>query len=222
MDHRERHREHGLYFRAPGEALTAPSAWRSLTCTRGSEQERAFDRWAENAFDQIEERANGGGESGQVLVKNETRKVQRSAAPHTSPPASFPPGGRDAKAGDAMYIYGAQTDRPVHEDHRLDGSNGAAGDAAVARNEPLYAVGLVFMEDKTLGFPRIFVRDVLSGSSAEHNSRLKRGDLLVMADNEDVYGRDLDYVATILPGRYLSVSCLSVSLTVCLSDCLSL
>jgi hypothetical protein len=121
-----------------------------------------------------------------------------------------------------MYNYGAQTDRPVHEDHRFDGSNGVAGDAAVARNEPLYAVGLVFMEDKTLGFPRIFVRDVLSGSSAEHNSRLKRGDLLVMADNEDVYGRDLDYVATILPGRYLSVSCLSVSLTVCLSDCLSL
>jgi len=127
-------------------------------------------------------------------MKSETRQAQRSAAP---PPPPVAPG---AKAGDAAYQYGAPADRLSPGDHRLAAPMGA--DVTTAKNEPLYAVGLVFMEDKTLGFPRIFVRDVLPGSSAEQNSRLKRGDLLVLADSEDIYGRDLDYVATILPGRY--------------------
>jgi C-terminal processing protease CtpA/Prc len=79
-------------------------------------------------------------------------------------------------------------------------------------NYPRYAVGLVFVEDKTLGFPRVFVRDVLPGSAAQHSSRLKRGDLLVLVDNEDVYGYDLDHIATILPGRFVgvAVSCCSL------------
>jgi len=76
-------------------------------------------------------------------------------------------------------------------------------------NYPRYAVGLVFVEDKTLGFPRVFVRDVLPGSAS---SRLKRGDLLVLVDNEDVYGYDLDQIATILPDRFVgvAVSCCSL------------
>ena len=144
-------------------------------------------------------------------MKSKTRQAQRSAAP---PPPPVAPG---AKAGDAAYQYGAPADRLSPGDHRLAAPMGA--DVTTAKNEPLYAVGLVFMEDKTLGFPRIFVRDVLPGSSAEQNSRLKRGDLLVLADSEDIYGRDLDYVATILPGR---CACASARVRARVYACLSL
>ena len=144
-------------------------------------------------------------------MKSEASKAQRSAAPPQPPVAA------GAKAGEAVYNYGAPADRLAHGDHRLDAAMGA--DATTAKNEPLYAVGLVFMEDKTLGFPRIFVRDVLPGSSAEQNSRLKRGDLLVLADNEDVYGRDLDYVATILPGRCVCVCARAQCALTCMSAC---
>ena len=169
---------------------------------------RAFHRWYDNVHDQIE---GGGEEQRAVIMKSETRQAQRSAAP---PPPPVAPG---AKAGDAAYQYGAPADRLSPGDHRLAAPMGA--DVTTAKNEPLYAVGLVFMEDKTLGFPRIFVRDVLPGSSAEQNSRLKRGDLLVLADSEDIYGRDLDYVATILPGR---CACASARVRARVYACLSL
>jgi len=73
-------------------------------------------------------------------------------------------------------------------------------------------------------FPRAFVRDVLpEGQStlllpdgqrtrcfltvkAPGESTLNGGNLLVLIDNDDVYGRDLDYIATFLPGRTVAAA----------------
>jgi hypothetical protein len=177
-------------------------------------QVKCFDDWYEYTVSEIEERAGivppgedeeenlGSGPSElpsasrpkepvntlqavPQVAKSEAKKVQRSAAPPPAPvPDSAEQTQQSPESGADLAISGG-----MHLALQTDSS---------AR----YAVGLVFMEDKTLGFPRIFVRDVVPGGSAEQSSRLKRGDLLVLIDNEDIYGRDLDYVAAILPGGH--------------------
>ena len=124
----------------------------------------------------------------QEASKAENRKVQRSAAP--------PPGALPAVPGCDAELVELGTEK------RVDLATSGELQIALQTDSSRYAVGLVFMEDKTLGFPRIFVRDVVPGGSADRSSRLKRGDLLVLIENEDVYGRDLDYVAAILPGSH--------------------
>eukprot|EP00802_Teleaulax_amphioxeia_P015375 Tamp_15465.p1 GENE.Tamp_15465~~Tamp_15465.p1 ORF type:complete len:306 (-),score=24.29 Tamp_15465:473-1390(-) len=161
---------------------------------------RAFGRWADNAFERIEERAKSGGTE-QNARKGESGTAQQ---PTASPPAldvaAPTPGGGETKVGEEPD-HGGPAGRLARDDGRLlDGSGGAGRDPTPNRNEPLCTVGLVFMEDKTMGFPRVFVMDVIPDRTATQCT-LNGGNLLVLIDNEDVYGRDLEYIATILPGR---------------------
>ena len=152
-------------------------------------QVKCFDDWYEYTVSEIEEKAGilpGDDEEETQVAIIEAEKVQRSAAP---PPAPVP----DTSAEQVQQSLESGADLAVSGGMQL---------ALQTDSSARYAVGLVFMEDKTLGFPRIFVRDVVPGGSADQSSRLKRGDLLVLIDNEDIYGRDLDYVAAILPGGH--------------------
>jgi hypothetical protein len=164
-------------------------------------QVKTFDDWYEFTVREIEEKAGilppgededeiemGSEHGGPAVEKAEKRKVQRSAAP---PPGALP----------AVSCSGAERVE-LGAEKRADLATSGELQMALQTDSSRYAVGLVFMEDKTLGFPRIFVRDVVPGGSADQSSRLKRGDLLVLIENEDIYGRDLDYVAAILPGSH--------------------
>jgi C-terminal processing protease CtpA/Prc len=62
-------------------------------------------------------------------------------------------------------------------------------------------VGLVFDEDNSIGVPRVFVRRLVPGGAAEASRRVRRGDMIVLVNGEDVYGKSLEYLTSIIPGR---------------------
>jgi len=180
-------------------ASLCPPAWHRMTFSL-SVQNRAFGRWADNAFERIDERAKSGGTEQNVRKGESGTAQQPTASPPALDVAAPTPVGGETKVGEEPD-HGGPAGRLARDDGRLlDGSGGAGRDPTPNRNEPLCTVGLVFMEDKTMGFPRVFVMDVIPDRTATQCT-LNGGNLLVLIDNEDVYGRDLDYIATILPGR---------------------
>lgn len=187
-----------------------------------------FDNWYEYTVREIEEKAgilppdddqdeitNESEEGGPLVQKEDDSKAQRSGAPSARPhlrsvaQAVVASGRFAAVAGKGAGVLPAVSgigadgaERVELGTERADLAASTGLQVAMQADSSRFAVGLVFMEDKTLGFPRVFVRDVVPGGSADQSSRLKRGDLLVLIDNEDIYGRDLDYVAAILPGAH--------------------
>jgi len=61
-------------------------------------------------------------------------------------------------------------------------------------------VGLIFDEDVSLGTPRVFVRGIVPGGAADGSRRVRRGDLIVLVDGNDVYGSTLEHLTQIIPG----------------------
>jgi C-terminal processing protease CtpA/Prc len=64
-------------------------------------------------------------------------------------------------------------------------------------------VGILFVEEEDpSGFVRVTVKALIEGGSAEKTGMVKSGDMVVRVGNQDVIGKPLSILRTMIPGIY--------------------
>lgn len=62
-------------------------------------------------------------------------------------------------------------------------------------------VGILFVEEEDpSGFVRVTVKALIEGGSAEKTGMVKGGDMVVRVGNQDVIGKPLSILRTMIPG----------------------